>query len=447
MTDKLQVLRQRIEARSLLVAVVGMGYVGLPVACRFAQAGFSVIGLDVEDARVAKVNQGICPIEGIEPGLAELVSETVATGRLRATTDPAALAEARVALIAVQTPVDDETSKPVYRALRSALKSVGSWMQAGTLVVIESTLAPGTMNGLVRPLLETTSGLTAGTDFWVGHCPERVMPGKLLHNLSTCDRVVGGMTPEVAGTMVALYRFVVSGELDPTDLLTAELVKTGENAYRDVNIAFANEMALVCEALGADVYKVRALLNKSPGRNMLMPGAGVGGHCIPKDSWLLVANVGETQSVQLIPTARAVNDNMPLRMLALLTDALTEAGKALRGARVVVMGYAYLENSDDTRNTPSAVLVEGLRRAGADVVVHDPFVQPYTGDWEKAVRDADAAVFMVAHDLYRAAPLEKIRTLLRTPVLVDGRRVFDPQEAARCGLVYRCVGIGADARS
>jgi len=188
-------------------------------------------------------------------------------------------------------------------------------------------------------------------------------------------------TPETAETMVRFYRCIIQADLDPADWITAELVKTVENAYRDVQIAFANEVALICEALGGDVWKVRELVNKSPYRQMHLPGAGVGGHCIPKDPWLLVYGVeGKDVPVRLIPTARAVNDSMPAHVADLLEGALAHAGRSLEGARILVLGYAYLEDSDDTRNSPSEALVKILLERGAGVVIHDPYVAGYQGD-------------------------------------------------------------------
>lgn len=429
----------RLEAGDATVVVVGIGYVGLPVACRFAAAGFRVWGLDKDAARVAEVNAGVSPIGGDEPGLAELLSQVVAGGRLSATTDYAVCQDAQVVLIAVETPLGDDR-RPRYRALEAALRSLGAHLTPGTLVVIESTIAPGTVANLAQPILEGTSGLVAGEDFWLAHCPERVMPGRLLANLEGCARVVGGMTPEVAQAAVTFYRHVVEADLDPTDCLTAELVKTTENAYRDVQIAFANEVALLCESVGADAFDLRRLVNKSPHRDMHIPGAGVGGHCIPKDPWLLIAGAGPDFTARLIPTARAINDGMPLHVAELLDAALNEAGRPLEGARVAVLGYAYLENSDDTRNAPSIALAERLEELGAQVVVHDPFVEEYARDWRAAVEGCDAAVVMVAHDQYRALDLAALREALAQPVLVDGRNVFDAGEARQMGFVYRGVG-------
>jgi UDP-N-acetyl-D-mannosaminuronic acid dehydrogenase len=250
------------------------------------------------------------------------------------------------------------------------------------------------------------------------------------------------MSPKAAELAVALYRHVVQADLDVTDCLTAELVKTAENAYRDVQIAFANEVALLCESLGADVWRVRELANKSPGRNMLLPGAGVGGHCLPKDSWLLIANGGDGFQPWLIPAARAVNDSMPLHVAELVRLALAAAGVELAGARVTVLGYAYLENADDARNSPSAVLVEHLRAAGAEVRVHDPWIPAYNGDLTQAVAGSDAVVLMVAHDAYRSLDLGDLRRLMRTPVLVDGRKVFVPEQVEAAGFRFYRVGVG-----
>ena len=429
-------LHARISDKTAQLGVIGMGYVGLPVACVFAKAGLSVLGVDIDPQRIDKIAAGVSPIEGDEPGLAELLSEVVKTGGLRVTTDYEEVRACDVVTISVETPVDAD-HRPAYRALGSALRSLGPVMKPGVLVIVESTLAPGTMMSLVKPVLEDASGKRAGEHFYLGHCPERVMPGRLLNNLRFVSRVCGGETPEVTAAMISLYRHVVQADLDPADCVTAELVKTAENAYRDVNIAFANEVALICEAVGGDVWKVRDLVNKSPGRNMLLPGAGVGGHCIPKDPWLLVSRAQEQGvPIRLIPAAREINDTMPLHMAKLLDQALAEVGTAIDNARILVMGYTYLENSDDTRNSPSTVLVEALRQRGTEVVIHDPYVAEYQGELVEMAMGCDAAVMMVAHEVYRAVDFEELRSALRSPVLVDGRHAIP----SLTGWVHRTIG-------
>jgi UDP-N-acetyl-D-mannosaminuronic acid dehydrogenase len=437
-------LFDRIEARSATIAVVGLGYVGLPVACSFASRGFEVIGLDVVDDKVALINEGRSPIEGKEPGLDELLAEVVSDGRFRATTNYAACRQAHVILIAVETPVDDESKRPRYTALRSALTMLGPNLREGTMVIVESTIAPRTMLKIVQPLLEEASGLQAGEGFHLVHCPERLTPRRLLRNLHSMPRVVGGTTPEAAQLAVALYRNIVDAELDPTDCLTAELVKTAENAYRDVQIAFANELALVCEAIGGDVWKVREFMNKLKGREILLPGAGVGGHCIPKDPWLLVASARDRGfRPQMIPASRTVNESMPLHVADLTAASLEHAGQSVDGARVVILGYAYLENSDDTRNSPSQTLAHRLRELGADVVIHDPFVATMNGPLEDAASQADCLVLMVKHDAYRDLEWSALRRIVRTPLVVDGRNLLgDGESAIAAGFERVTVGIG-----
>jgi UDP-N-acetyl-D-mannosaminuronic acid dehydrogenase len=245
---------------------------------------------------------------------------------------------------------------------------------------------------------------------------------------------------------VCFYRHVVGADLDAVDCLTAEMVKTMENAYRDVQIAFANEMALLCEDMGADVWQVRELVNKSPYRHMHLPGAGVGGHCIPKDPWLLIAGTSDGFEPHLIPTARAINDGMPLHVADLTVKALQEIGVDADEARVAVLGYAYLENSDDTRNSPSAALVDQLRQLGTEVVIHDPYVAEHQGDLDDVITGCDAVVLMVAHDAYRVLDLKRLRELVRTPVLVDGRRLIDRGQAESAGWVYCGVGVGFNSK-
>lgn len=440
-------LVERIEAKTARIGVIGLGYVGLPAGCLFADAGYSVTGIDLKADRVAMINAGQSPIEGDEPGLAELLAAVVERGAFRATTDYQTLASADIVLIVVDTPVDPVSHRPHYDGLRAACRSLAPHLKDGALVIIESTVSPGTAQNVVRPLLEEHGGKRLNQDFFLGVCPERVMPGKLIANLINLSRVCGGSTPETAQAMVKLYRQVVRGELDTTDLITAEVVKTAENAYRDVQIAFANEVAMICEAVGADVWRVRELVNKSPGRQMLLPGAGVGGHCIPKDPWLLASAVTPDIPLQLIPAARYVNDSMPLHMADLIVRALKDADAMRRDTRVAILGYAYLENSDDTRNSPSAVLAERLDALGIGYVIHDPWVQPYQGDVYDIVAGCDAAVFMVKHQAYCGLDLAALRAVLKTPIIVDGRRVFDGAAAEAAGFIYAGVGFGNGKRT
>ena len=419
-----------------------MGYVGTPVAALFADAGFDVLGLDIQEEKIKKINKGINPIEGKEPGLTELVKKVIGSGKFQASSDYSKLKEIDIITVSVETPVDDETKVPKYVALRSATESIGKNMKRGAVVIVESTIAPRTMADIVRPILEESSGMKLNEEFFLANCPERVMPGKLLHNIRSCDRVIGAFSDESGEVVKEFYSHIVKAHLDVTDPLTAEIVKTAENTYRDVQIAFANELALVCEALGANFWKVRELVNKSPERNVHYAGAGVGGHCIPKDSWLLIAPLKGKLETKIIPDARYINDSMPLHVAELLRNGLTESGKKLEGSEIAVLGYAYLPNSDDTRNSPSISLVTELQKIGAKVRIHDPYVEEYRGDLGKVVAGAEAVVVMVAHDDYLELDWEKIRKSMKGNLLVDGRNVLDKEKATSSGFIYKAVGVG-----
>ncbi|MBC8449567.1 MAG: nucleotide sugar dehydrogenase, partial [Chloroflexi bacterium] len=389
-------LLQRLDTPTHVnIVVIGMGYVGIPCAALLADVdGFQVVGVQRRSERsgwkIEWLNAGKCPFHGHEPGLAELIHRVAVEKKtFRVTDNYSVCREADVILIDVQTPVGAD-HVPDYESLRQASEQVGRCLQPGTLVIIESTVAPGTTQHVVRPILERASGLKAGrkvnsppgphnSRFGLAFSYERVMPGKLLDYLINLPRVVGGIDDESTRRAVEFYRHIVKAEITTTDCLTAEVAKTVENTYRDVNIAFANEMALLCESLGVDMYEVRQLVNARPDRHVHLPGAGVGGHCLPKDPWLLNHGVNcygcKATKSELLAVARRINDSMPLHMVELIEDALAEAGMGLAGSKIAVLGVAYLENSDDTRNTPAVPLIRRLLARGAEVVAHDPYVR------------------------------------------------------------------------
>jgi UDP-N-acetyl-D-mannosaminuronic acid dehydrogenase len=286
------------------------------------------------------------------------------------------------------------------------------------------------------------------------------MVGRLIKNIVELPRVVGGIDEESTKRAMELYKHIVRAKLYPTDALTAEVAKVVENTYRDVNIAFANEMALVCESLGVDVYKVRVLVNalpndptnplSNPVRNMHYPGGGVGGHCLPKDPWLLKYGLDTYGKFRFLPKiivdSRELNNAMPSHVVDLVEDALGEHGKKLKDAKVAILGVAFLENSDDTRNTPSATLYNELKKRGAKPVLHDPIVRdfdlPFTSNLDEALTGADAAILSTKHREYTKLDLKKLRTKLATPVLIDGRNAFTAEAANDAGLTYRGVGKG-----
>lgn len=446
------------------IVVVGMGYVGVPVAALFADVpGFNVTGLQRRSRRSAwkidALNQGKSVIEAEEPGLRELIKRIHDKGTFHVTDDISAYREADVIIVAVQTPVD-ENHIPQYESLRNVLADIGENMKSGTLICLESTVAPGTTNHLAKPILEQQSGLKAGRDFSLLFSYERVMVGRLLHNLTLYDRIVGGIDPESTRRGIELYRHIVRANLHPTDALTAEVAKVTENAYRDVNIAFANEIAIICESLSVNVHDVRRFVNSLPNdpsnpsanpyRNMHIPGAGVGGHCLPKDSWLLKYGLDAYGSFKfepgLITGSRYLNDNMPSHMKELTEEALKEKRLSLRDAKLTLLGVAFLENSDDTRNTPAEPLYKLLEGRCRGLIAHDPHVKEYetmkiTQNLNEAVNGSDCLIVVTRHKEYLNMKPVTLKKQMSTPIIIDGRNVFNQEECLKLGFSFRGVGL------
>jgi UDP-N-acetyl-D-mannosaminuronic acid dehydrogenase len=427
-----------------VICVVGLGYVGLPLACLFADKGYETIGLEKERKKVELINQGICPLRGKEPGLNEILLSVVNKRKLIATSDPEICSQANAIFICVDTPIN-EFQKPVLTFLECAVMEVGKRLKKGALVAVESTLPPGTMNNFVIPLLESVSGLRAGNDFYIVYSPERILPSNVIVSLKKNARIIGCHDEKSLSLAREIYSAIVEAPIYETDMLTAEIVKTVENAYRDVQIAFANEVALACEELGADVFEVRRLVNTSPFRDMHLPGSGVGGHCLTKDPWLFASSITR-QSLPLISTARAINDSMPKHLAALAIEALCEAGIEVSKSKISVLGLAFRKDLGDTRNSPALVVIDTLRK-DAKIIVHDPYAEPpidiaFTRDINEALRDSDCAIFVTDHSDYFTIDLQEMAKLMHTRIIVDGRNLFDAKKCREKGFIYRGIGKG-----
>lgn len=392
------------------VAVVGLGYIGLPTAVVLAAHGAQVVGVDVDEGTVASVARGEVPF--VEPDLGEALAAAVAAGRLRAST---AMPEADVYVIAVPTPFRADRTADLSFVDRAA-DAVAPRLRGGELVVLESTSPPGATRHLADRLLAARPDLsTEGADaLHVAHCPERVLPGRVLHELVTNDRVVGGLTPAAGERARDLYALFCTGEIVLTDAVTAETAKLAENASRDVGIAFANELAAVCDRLGVDVWELRAIANRHPRVDILRPGPGVGGHCIAVDPWFLVAAAPE--ETRLIRTAREVNDTRPDAVV----DRVLAAVAGVDAPRVAALGLAFKADIDDLRESPARCVVARLadrlaeRSPAARVVVVEPHVDALPPELAArpnvalapladAVAGADAVALLVDHAEFVAA--------------------------------------------
>lgn len=416
-----------MEAFTGRVAIVGLGYIGLPTAVALATRGIEVVGVDVNESVVKAVSNGEVPF--VEPDLAAGVSGAVSMGRLTATAE---VPVADAFIIAVPTPfLDDHTADLVY--VRAAVESIAPRLRGGEVVVLESTSPPGTTDNVSHWLAELRPDLTlphsseGAPDIYVAHCPERVLPGRIMIEMITNDRVVGGMTPHCAEKAAAIYRVFCQGEILLTDAASAEMAKLVENAYRDVNIAFANELSLISEDLNLDVWEVIKLANHHPRVNVLTPGPGVGGHCIAVDPWF-IAGASPAFS-PLIQAARAINDAKPHHV----AEQLIMKTARFRNPTVVCLGLAYKPNIDDLRESPAVQIVKEIADAlpDLDLRVAEPFVHVLPASLSgrdnvrlqaaaDAIDAADIVLLLVDHDHFRSLS----RSRLAGKVVYDTRGVW-----------------------
>ena len=431
------------------VTVFGLGRIGLPTAAVFAEAGARVTGVDIMEDVVRDTNAGRCRLTD-ELGLPEIIKKVVSEGKLKAAVEPSeAVSKADFIIVCVPTPVD-QTKTPDYSAVQKASHSIGGFLKKGSVVVIESTIGPGVAEEMVRPILEAESGLEAGSGFGLASCPERSDPGNILVNMKSLPRIIGGLDEATTDVVATLYEAVLGVKaIRVSNPKTANAVKLTENLFRDVNIALANEFALLYEKIGIDSIEV---INACASKYNFMPhypGAGVGGPCLPSNSYYLISEGLRAGNIPyLIRMAREINDRMPDHVVELTSEALNEAGKTVRGSRIAVLGVAYKPNIKDVQLSPIQRVVERLQEMGATIELYDPM---YKGEevfglqarssLERAVRRADCIVLGTAHSEFRNLDLGHLSTLAsRKAALVDARNIVTPRDAKQHGFAYRGVG-------
>lgn len=412
------------------ICVVGLGYIGLPTASMFADHGHQVVGVDKNPAVIKALNEGKIIIE--ENHLDELVHRVVHRGALRGSDTPE---EADVFIVSVPTPITEEKKSDMAYVV-SATESIAPFLKKGNLVILESTSPVGTVDTLMVPILEK-SGLKIGEELYVGHSPERVIPGQILKELVYNDRIAGGINPSSAQKITELYQCFVKGNIYETDSRTAELCKLSENTFRDINIAFANELAKICENLGINAWEVIELCNKHPRVNIHQPGPGVGGHCIAVDPWFIVEKQPETANI--IQLCRNTNDSMPGYVANRIRDILA----GVKDPKVAILGVTYKPNVDDMRESPIIKLVSLLRGHGISVTVYDPFVkgQPgITNDIMEAAKDSDLLLLGVHHDEFKQLDFEALGKVMRHRNFFDTRNFADQGSARNAGFDCHLLG-------
>jgi UDP-N-acetyl-D-glucosamine dehydrogenase len=420
-----QQLIQKAKDRSAVIGIVGLGYVGLPLAAEMADAGYTVLGFDVSQRVVDTINRGVSHVLDVP---SERLAKFVQSGRISATADPMRMREPDLVAIAVPTPLS-KTRDPDVSFVVSATETVAKTLRAGQAIVLESTTYPGTTRELMLPELEK-SGLKVGQDFFLAFSPERVDPGNPVYQTRNTPKVVGGITAACARVVCALYEPAIERLVPVSSPEAAELTKLLENTFRSVNIGLVNEMAIVCDKLGVDVWEVIEAANTKPfGFMKFTPGPGVGGHCIPLDphylAWRMRALNYKTRFIEV---ASEINSSMPEFWVQKVSSALNDHGKAVRGSTVLVLGVAYKKDIDDLRESPALDVIRLLEQLGAKVQYHDPYVTQIHEDGvahrsvaldAATVRAADCVIIVTDH-----ATIDWPMVAREAKAIVDSRHVI-----------------------
>ena len=445
-------IAEEIRKGKLTVCIVGLGWMGLPTACLFAEAGANVIGVDINPRAVEILNKGESHLS--EPSLKQLVKKHIGSGRLVATTNlQEAASKGDVIIIVVPTMIDRQ-KKPDYSAVEDASREIGKGLRAGSMVIFESTCGPRVTETIVKETLEKHSGLKAAKDFGLAYSPIRATSGRILKDLQEYPRVVGAIDEYSMEAACAVLSTVVKGGMIKTrDMRTAEATKLFESVYRDLNIALANDFAIFCEEAGIDYVKAMEAANTQPYSHLHFPGVGVGGHCLPVYPYLLTEEAKALGvKMALVKQARRINENMPKHALRLTAQGLRACGKALARAKVTVLGIAYRANAKETRYSPAVELISLLKRRGSRVTVYDPNFSSaemakmgYSSEpnLRRAIEKADCLIITVAHDEFKQLNIRQLSTrMAKSSLVVDCAQVLDPSSVEKTGLTYRGVGRG-----
>ena len=416
------------------IGVVGLGYIGLPTAVMFANHGYDVHGVDVNQKAVDMLSDGQIHIE--EPFLQDYLNKALEKGTFSVSTTPA---EADMFIIAVPSPIAEEkTANLDY--IRAATESIVPFLKKGDLVVLESTVPPRTVLDVMMPIL-VKSNLEIGTELFVSHSPERVIPGKVFEELVKNDRIIGGINEESSKRTQVYYESFVKGEFILTDATTAEMVKVMENTYRDVNIAFANEIAKISDNVGVDAWEAIRLANHHPRVNIHLPGPGVGGHCIAVDPWFLVEK--EQELSKIIHLSRTTNDDMPQYTADKIDDIL----KDVADAKVAVFGLAFKGNIDDIRESPSMEVLEHLKAKNLRISSFDPHVKenkaPFqTQSYDEAVEGADLIVILTDHKAFKEYDPKTLGGTMRRKAIFDTKNAISRETYEEAGFTVYRLGDG-----
>ena len=442
-------VKKSLNLRTLRVCVVGIGRIGLPTALSFAKSGLQTIGVDINENLVSTINSGVFPLKD-EPGYEEIFNDVIKNKMFSATTKiEDAIPNSDLILLSLPTPMD-KNNVPDYSALRDSASKLSKFLSPNSLIIVESTVEPGFIEDEMVPIISKSDQLKIGENFFIGVCPENANPGEILHDFTNLPRLVGSINKQTTEIITLIYDFVFAVELViMPDCKTANAVKLTTNVFRDINIAFINELSLMFEKLGIDTLKVLEAAKKKYNFQIHYPGAGVGGPCLPINSYQLL-NAARRSGVNLsmIEYGRQINEKMPEHVIKLTLDAFKECKKPIQNNDILILGVSYKPDVKDIQLTPAKHIIKKLQDLGANIHIYDPYFSSsqvfginVEENLDAVISKVDASIIITAHKEFQNISLS-VFNKMKSPILVDTRGIIDPMDAKQAKLIFRGLGRG-----
>jgi nucleotide sugar dehydrogenase len=453
MSKDLEEIKKLLVLGKIHVCIVGIGRIGLPTALSFANSNLPTIGVDINTDLVNMINSGEFPLKD-EPGYDLIFNNVLKNKIFHATTKlEEAVSKSDVILLSLPTPID-ESQTPNYSALEHVCKKLGMLISPGSLIIVESTVEPGFVENTLTKILNENNNLILGKDFGLGVCPETANPGEILKDFHSLPRLVGALDEKTADIILEIYKHVFPVELiKMPNCKTANAVKLTTNVFRYINIAFVNELAILCENLGIDIMKVLEAADLKYNFQIHYPGPGVGGPCLPANSTQILhsGKMFGNNLLKMVSLSQEINDGMSSHVIFLTQDGLKKVGKNLENSQIVILGVSYKPNVKDIQITPAEPIIKKLQELGAKIKIYDPYFKSdhvfgikVDDNFSNAISGADAVILITAHDEFRNLELSIFVSKMQTPVVVDTRGIIDIYAAKKAGLIYRGIGRGGN---
>ena len=447
--NNIEDVRKSLDSKTLRVCVIGIGRIGLPTALSFAKSGLQTIGVDINENLVQNINSGKFPLKD-EPGYNEIFDDVIKNKKFTATTNiEEVVPNSDLILLSLPTPMD-ENNIPDYSALRNVATKLSEILSPNSLIIVESTIEPGFIEDEMVSIISKSGRLEIEKNFFIGVCPENANPGEILHDFTNLPRLVGGINHNITKIIKAIYKFVFSVELvEMPDCKTANAVKLTTNVFRDINIAFVSELSLMFDKLGIDTIKVLEAAKKKYNFQVHYPGAGVGGPCLPINSYQLLNTGKRTGSkLSIIEAGRKINENMPEHVIKLTSNAFKECKKSIQNSEILILGVSYKPDVKDIQLSPAEHIIRKLQDLGANIHIYDPYFSSSQvfgitseDNIEDIISKVDAAIIVTGHDEFKKLQINTF-TKMQHPILIDTRGIIDPSIAKQEKLIFRGLGRG-----